>query len=61
MCLGQNNYVDLKLPMRGSKSNILLEETIENAISKKPFGHDFSITPDFESDYLKRTMNVTGG
>ncbi|MDC0074816.1 GTP 3',8-cyclase MoaA [Alphaproteobacteria bacterium] len=61
MCLGQNNFVDLKLPMRGSKSNNLLEKTIDNAINKKPFGHDFSITPNFESDYLKRTMNVTGG
>ena len=43
MCLGQEDKADLKTPLRKSQSNDLLKETIYEAISRKPKGHDFVI------------------
>ena len=43
MCLGQQDKADLKTPLRKSKNNDLLKETIYEAISRKPKGHDFVI------------------
>ena len=43
MCLGQEDKVDLKEPLRKSENNDLLKEKIYEAISKKPKGHDFVI------------------
>jgi len=38
MCLGQQDKADLKTPLRKSKNNDLLKETIYEAISRKPKG-----------------------
>ena len=59
MCLGQQDKADLKTPLRKSENNQILKDTIYEAISRKPKGHDFLI--DREKDFVPRHMNVTGG
>ena len=59
MCLGQQDKADLKIPLRKSENNQILKDTIYEAISRKPKGHDFLI--DREKDFVPRHMNVTGG
>ena len=43
MCLGQNDAADLRRPLRASDSNELLDAAIDEAITRKPKGHDFVI------------------
>ena len=43
MCLGQEDAADLRAPLRASESNALLERAIDDAIARKPKGHDFII------------------
>ncbi|MGZ9106966.1 MAG: GTP 3',8-cyclase MoaA, partial [Rhodoplanes sp.] len=43
MCLGQEDWADLRTPLRASSSDIPLIAEIEEAISRKPKGHDFII------------------
>src|SRR5919112_2013326 len=43
MCLGQEDAADLRTPLRLSESNERLERAIEDAIQRKPKGHDFVI------------------
>lgn len=61
MCLGQQDKVDLKAPLRKSENNQILKETIYEAISRKPKGHDFIIDRKKEEKFVPRHMNVTGG
>ena len=61
MCLGQQDKANLKIPLRKSENNQLLKNTIYEAISRKPKGHDFVIDRDKEEIYVSRHMNVTGG
>ncbi len=61
MCLGQNNYIDLKEALRSKESYQSLENLIDKSLSKKPREHSFSSTEFFDSPIIKRTMNVTGG
>ena len=61
MCLGQQDKADLKTPLRKSKNNDFLKETIYEAISRKPKGHDFVIERRKEDKFVPRHMNVTGG
>ena len=61
MCLGQEDKVDLKKPLRKSENNDLLKETIYEAISRKPKGHDFVIDRKENENFVPRNMNVTGG
>ena len=61
MCLGQEDKVDLKKPLRKSENNNLLKETIYEAISRKPKGHDFVIERKKDEKFLPRHMSVTGG
>ena len=61
MCLGQEDKVDLKEPLRKSENNDLLKEKIYEAISKKPKGHDFVIERKKEEKFVPRHMSVTGG
>ena len=61
MCLGQEDKVDLKGPLRKSENNDLLKETIYEAISRKPKGHDFVIERKKEEKFVPRHMSVTGG
>ena len=61
MCLGQQDKADLKTPLRKSKNNDFLKETIYEAISRKPKGHDFVIERKKDEKFDPRHMSVTGG
>ena len=60
MCLGQNDQANLLKPMRQSEGDELLTQTIEEAISRKPKGHDFVIDRNSRPS-VSRHMSVTGG
>jgi cyclic pyranopterin phosphate synthase len=60
MCLGQEDAADLRAPLRASKSDELLHEAIDEAIARKPKGHDFVIGRG-ERPSIARHMSVTGG
>ncbi|MYZ47444.1 GTP 3',8-cyclase MoaA [Propylenella binzhouense] len=61
MCLGQEDAADLRAPLRASEGNELLDKAIEEAISRKPKGHDFVIDRRTSRPGVKRHMSVTGG
>jgi cyclic pyranopterin phosphate synthase len=61
MCLGQNDAADLRAPLRASESNDLLYAAIDEAITRKPKGHDFVIDRQHQRPALTRHMSVTGG
>ncbi len=61
MCLGQEDAADLREPMRASESNDLLYEAIDEAIGRKPKGHDFVIERKGEGPAVGRHMSMTGG
>ena len=60
MCLGQEDAADLRAPLRASESDDLLMEALDEAISRKPKGHDFFIDRR-RADSVPRHMSVTGG
>jgi cyclic pyranopterin phosphate synthase len=61
MCLGQEDAADLRTPLRASEGNDLLNAAIEDAIARKPKGHDFIIDRRHQRPALARHMSVTGG
>ena len=61
MCLGQEDAADLRTPLRASEGNEVLDRAIEEAISRKPKGHDFIIDRRHQRPALSRHMSVTGG
>ena len=61
MCLGQQDKVDLKTPLRKSENNKILKDAIYEAILRKPKGHDFIISRKKDEKFVPRYMNVTGG
>ncbi|QPC45438.1 GTP 3',8-cyclase MoaA [Kaustia mangrovi] len=61
MCLGQEDAADLRAPLRASESNGPLHDAIEEAIARKPKGHDFIIDRRHNRPSLSRHMSVTGG
>jgi cyclic pyranopterin phosphate synthase len=61
MCLGQEDAANLRTPLRASEANDLLDAAIEEAISRKPKGHDFIIDRRHQRPALARHMSVTGG
>ncbi len=60
MCLGQEDAVDLRAPLRASESDHLLDQAIDAAIANKPKGHDFVIDRGARPA-VGRHMSVTGG
>jgi cyclic pyranopterin phosphate synthase len=60
MCLGQEDAVDLRGPLRASEADHLLHAAIDAAIAAKPKGHDFVIERAGKPA-LARTMATTGG
>jgi GTP 3',8-cyclase len=60
MCLGQEDSADLRAPLRASQDDALLHAAIDDAIARKPKGHDFVIGRD-QRPAVGRTMSVTGG
>ncbi|HEV7984180.1 MAG TPA: GTP 3',8-cyclase MoaA, partial [Xanthobacteraceae bacterium] len=61
MCLGQEDAADLRSVLRASEADELLYRAIDEAISRKPKGHDFIIDRRHQSPALSRHMSVTGG
>jgi cyclic pyranopterin phosphate synthase len=61
MCLGQDDASDLRAPLRASSENTLLSDAIDQAILRKPKGHDFSIERNITKPAVTRHMSVTGG
>jgi cyclic pyranopterin phosphate synthase len=60
MCLGQEDAADLRTPLRLSEGNERLNQAIEDAIARKPKGHDFVIDRR-NRPAVGRHMSVTGG
>jgi GTP 3',8-cyclase len=61
MCLGQADAADMRKPLRASEGNDLLFAAIDEAIARKPKGHDFVIDRRHRRPALARHMSVTGG
>ncbi len=61
MCLGQNDAADLREALRSSADNAVLSEAIDEAITRKPKGHDFIIDRVKGKPAVARHMSVTGG
>ena len=61
MCLGQEDAADLRKPLRASEADDLLLAAIDEAIGRKPKGHDFVIDRRHRRPALARHMSVTGG
>jgi GTP 3',8-cyclase len=61
MCLGQEDAADLRAPLRASESDQLLDAAIDEAIGRKPKGHDFVIDRRHTGAAVGRHMSVTGG
>ncbi len=61
MCLGQEDAADLRAPLRASEGNELVSAAIDEAIGRKPKGHDFVIDRRTRRPAVSRHMSVTGG
>ncbi|MCI0467486.1 MAG: GTP 3',8-cyclase MoaA, partial [Beijerinckiaceae bacterium] len=61
MCLGQQDAADLRAPLRASPTDELLHQALEEAIARKPKGHDFIIDRGQSKPAVPRHMSVTGG
>ena len=61
MCLGQEDAADLRAPLRASEGDELLDAAIDEAIGRKPKGHDFVIDRAAPAPAVARHMSVTGG
>jgi GTP cyclohydrolase subunit MoaA len=61
LCLGHEEVIDLRAPLRASRSDILLNAVIDDAIARKPKRHEFVIGPSRSRPAIERFMNVTGG
>ena len=61
MCLGQEDAADLRSPLRASEANELLSSAIDEAIGRKPKGHDFIIDRTHNKPAVSRHMSMTGG
>ena len=61
MCLGQDDSADLRAPLRAAQDDALLDRAIDDAIARKPKGHDFIIDRRHTAPALERHMSLTGG
>ncbi len=61
MCLGQEDAADLRSPLRASVDDDKLMSAIDEAIGRKPKGHDFIIDRRTKRPAVGRHMSVTGG
>ena len=60
-CLGREGSVDLRPALRGAADNAPLFAAIEDALARKPKGHDFAYGAGAVEGALARSMNHTGG
>jgi len=61
MCLGQEDSADLRTPLRASEADDFLHTAIDDAIARKPKGHDFVIDRRTRQPAVSRHMSMTGG
>jgi GTP 3',8-cyclase len=61
MCLGHEDHVDLRAPLRAGASEDDLDAVYAAALGRKPKAHEFSIPPRSRAPTLRRHMSVTGG
>jgi len=61
MCLGQEDAVDLRAPLRAADDDGPLNAAIDRAMALKPKGHDFVIDRRAGKPAVGRHMSVTGG
>jgi cyclic pyranopterin phosphate synthase len=65
MCLGQEDAADLRAPLRASADDARLHAGLDEAIARKPKGHDFVIERKRggrkPAPALTRSMSLTGG
>jgi cyclic pyranopterin phosphate synthase len=61
MCLGQDDSADLRAALRADETNTVLNDAIDEAIGRKPKGHDFVIDRRSRQPAVSRHMSVTGG
>jgi GTP 3',8-cyclase len=61
MCLGQDDAADLRTPLRASSDDAIVGSAIDEAIARKPKGHDFVIDRRHNRPALSRHMSLTGG
>ena len=61
MCLGQDDQADLRAPLRSGAGDDALVAAIEEAMGRKPKGHDFHIERRGEAPAVRRPMSTTGG
>jgi cyclic pyranopterin phosphate synthase len=61
LCLGQDDAADLRTPLRASEGDQLTSQAIDEAITRKPKGHDFIIDRTHNKPAVSRHMSVTGG
>ena len=61
MCLGQDDWADLKTPLRQDPTDKTIMDAIDEAIGRKPKGHDFIIDRTQTIPAVDRHMSVTGG
>ena len=61
LCLGQDDVADLRRIVRDSNDDAALDIAIDEAVSRKPRGHDFVIDRRAAAPAVRRHMSVTGG
>lgn len=61
MCLGQDAAADLRRVLRSGADDRALQAAIDEAIARKPQGHDFVINRRSRQPAVMRHMSVTGG
>ncbi len=61
MCLGQEDKADLRGPLRASPSDELLHAALDEAMRRKPRGHDFVAQWAGQMAPARRPMSMTGG
>jgi len=61
MCLGQADSADLRAAVRTGESDEPLMAAIDEAIGRKPKGHDFIIDRRRNTPVVARHMSTTGG
>jgi len=61
LCLGQDDAADLRMPLRTGSGPEALYAAIDEAIGRKPKGHDFIIDRQSKRPSVGRHMSVTGG
>lgn len=61
LCLGQEDAVDLRALLRSGADDAALEAALQDAMTRKPQGHDFIANREGRRAAPARAMNVTGG